>query len=85
MILSVQNIESLINVLKPIYKFYIPAGPKVNVSKTECILHGPFRNMFILIEGIIVTNILVQCIDIYVHVGHDKTKCYNKNWMKNLL
>lgn len=80
MTLTLQNIESLKHALETVNKFCIHAGSKVNISKTECIVLGPFKNMFTEIEGITVTNKSVKCLGI--HVGHDKIECYNKNWMK---
>lgn len=78
MTLTLQNIKSLKHALETINKFCIHAGSKVNISKTECIALGPFKNMFTEIEGISVTNKAVKCLGI--HVGHDKIECYNKNW-----
>lgn len=80
MTLTLQNIESLKHALETVNKFCIHAGSKVNISKIECIVLGPFKSMFTDIEGITVTNKSVKCLGI--HVGHDKIECYNKNWMK---
>lgn len=62
--------------LETVRKFCIPAGSKVIISKTECFVLRPFKNLFIEIEGIRVSNKSVKCIGI--HVGHDKIECYNK-------
>jgi hypothetical protein len=80
MTLALKNIESLNQALNTINNFCIHAGSKINVSKTECILLGPLKDMFSEIRGITVSNRAVKCLGIYI--GHDKIECYNKNWMK---
>jgi exonuclease III len=69
MTLALKNIESLNQALNTINNFCIHAGSKINISKTECILLGPLKDMFSEIKGITVSNRAVRCLGIYI--GHD--------------
>ena len=80
MTLALKNIKSLNQALNTINNFCIHAGSKINISKTECILLGPLKDMLAEIKGITVSKGAIRCLGIYI--GHDKIECYNKNWMK---
>lgn len=53
---TMPNIESLKHALETVNEFCIHAGFKVNISKPECILLGPFKYMSTEIEGVTVMN-----------------------------
>lgn len=46
MTITQKNIKSYKHALETVNKFCIYAGSKVNISKTECFLLGPFKNIF---------------------------------------
>ena len=62
------------------------AGPKLNIDKTECILiYNSFINIYEIetfIEGIKINRYSIKSLGVYL--GHDRIKCYKKNWSNKL-
>ena len=74
--------SDLQKVLKLVSKFTEVAGPKLNMSKTECIWLGQHKEkqQNCNVAGIKWPTEPVRCIGIYI--GHDKRECDNLNWDK---
>lgn len=53
---------------------------KLNMSKTECLLTGPWKNVLQEIENIRVNKTCIKTLGI--SIGQNKEMCYNKNWTK---
>jgi len=80
--LFLSDINSVTQSIDTIRKFSMLAGPKLNMKKTEGILLGPYKNLLHNICEINFTDNPVRCFGIYV--GHDKAKCFEKNWVEKL-
>ncbi len=80
--LLLRNLESLDVAIDTVNKFSAVAGPKLNKDKTEGILLGTLKNTVIEYSGIKFTNNAVRALGVYI--GHDRQKCYEKNWTNKL-
>lgn len=78
--LTLKNTSSLKKALQTVELFCCHAGSKINLNKSQCILMGNLKDKHEIIEGVKVTNSAVRCLGI--HIGHDKNKCNELNWMK---
>jgi hypothetical protein len=76
------DIESIKETLNMINEFSRIAGPKLNMKKTEGIWLGAYKQFPKNVYGISFTNEPVRCLGIYV--GHNKDKCYEKNWIDKM-
>mgnify|MGYP000527767340 FL=1 len=80
-----KDTNSLRKAIETITEFSKVAGPKLNLEKTECLLTGSFIDMYSNdshIHGIKITKTCIKSLGIYL--GHDKTVCYEKNWISKL-
>ncbi len=80
--LLLNDFESLDEAINTVNKFSEVAGPILNKEKTEGILLGTLKNTVLAHNGIKFTNDAVRALGIYI--GHDKEKCYEKNWTEKI-
>ena len=81
----IKDTESLTKILKTVSEFTRVAGPRLNRDETECLLTGTYINEYAnesFIGGIKITKTCTKSLGIYI--GHDKTVCYEKNWISKL-
>lgn len=76
------NMQSISTVLSAVHDFSNVAGPKLNVSKTEGIWLGKFKENNLNYMDVNWTNEPVRCLGVYI--GHNKERCYNLNWTRRL-
>ena len=75
----VKDLSSIDFVIKCINEFSKHAGPKLNLKKTKGIWLGQLKNLGLRMYGqILWTGNPVKCLGIYI--GHNKLKCYKRNW-----
>jgi len=80
--LLLHDIESITESVRTINMFSRLAGPRLNMKKTEGIWLGPYKHFPKTACGITFTDNPVRCLGIYI--GHDKVKCFEKNWIEKL-
>ena len=79
----ISDINSIEFILSIINDFSCVAGPKLNTSKTECIMLGPLKLLNINnIHGINVTSEPIKCLGLYL--GTNSTLCEQLNWNKKI-
>jgi len=80
--LLLANVDSIKVCLNVINRFCDVSGLKINLSKTEGIWVGPFKQNPNIFEGIHFTCKAIRCLGIYI--GHDKEECYTGNWLNKI-
>lgn len=80
-----RDIRSLEKAIQIIENFGNVSGTKLNLSKTECIVLGEFRN--ILKEDTTIRNIKINTNTVKrlgIYIGHNEVECNEKNWLCKL-
>lgn len=78
--LTLKNTSPLKRAFQTVELFCCQAGSEINSNISQCILMGNLKDKHVIKEGVKVTNSAVRCLGI--HLGHDKTKYNELNWMK---
>lgn len=78
--LPLKDEASLKTSLEMIQNFSKVSGMKLNMSKTECLLIGSWKNILQEIENVTVNKTCLKTLGTYI--GQNDETCYNKNWTK---
>lgn len=80
--LLLSKIDAIKESFYEINTFCNHSGLKINLSKTEGIWLGSYKDYPSFFEGIKFTKNAVRCLGIYI--GHDKNECFTGNWLTKI-